>query len=227
MPSGCRQASIASAISAGAVLERRQRARKVGGGENAVADGGEIARTAAADREPRQRAGEIGRRLQSRARVGARRGVVDKARDRVEPLRDRRRIGQRRREPLRQQPRAGRGHGAVDGIEQRAAPLAAERAHQFEVAARGLVDRHGRAGAFAHRRRQRRPLADLRALDIGDAGRRGGQLQPRQRAESLAGRDREKRGQPPLGGGAVEHVAGERRHRRQRRANKAPNSGSP
>ena len=43
----------------------------------------------------------------------------------------------------------------------------------------------------------RRPLADLGTLDIGHAGRRRGQLQPRQRAESLAGRDREKRGQPP------------------------------
>jgi hypothetical protein len=35
----------------------------VGSGNNAVADGGEVARAAAAQREPRQRAGEIGRRL--------------------------------------------------------------------------------------------------------------------------------------------------------------------
>ncbi len=101
-------------------------------------------------------------------------------------------------------------------LEQRAAPLAGKRAHQFEIAARGLVDRHGGAGAFAQRRRQRRALADLRALDVSHAGRGGGQLEPRQRAEGLAGRHREERGQPPLGGGAVEHVAGERRHRRQR-----------
>ena len=95
------------------------------GGEHAVADGGEIARPAAADREPRQRAGKIGRGVE-RARSSARGAAsLDKARDGVEPSRDRRRIGQRRRKPLRQQPRAGRGHGAVDGVEQRAAPLAA------------------------------------------------------------------------------------------------------
>ncbi len=62
--------------------------------------------------------------------------------------------------------------------------------------------------AFAQRRRQRRAFADLRALDVGDAGRGGGQLQPRQRAEGFAGRHREERGQPPLGAGAIEHVAG-------------------
>ena len=43
----------------------RKRAGEIGGGEHAVADGGEIARAAAADRQPRQRAGEIGRRLQA------------------------------------------------------------------------------------------------------------------------------------------------------------------
>ena len=138
-------------------------------------------------------------------------------RDRVVPLRDRRRVGQRRRQPLRQQPRAGRGHGAVDGGEQRAAPLAAERADR----ARDWRGWPGRSASvapsrLAHRRRQRRPLAELRALHIGDAGGGGGQLQPRQRAERLRGRDREIRRQPPLGGGAVEHVAGQRRHRRQR-----------
>ena len=69
--------------------------------------------------------------------------------------------------------------------------------------------------ASRERRRQRRPLAELRALHIGDAGRRGVQLQPRQRAERLGGRDREIIRQPPLGGGAVEHVARHRRHRGQ------------
>ena len=35
--------------------------RKLGGGADAVADGGEVARTAAVDHQPRQRAGEVGR----------------------------------------------------------------------------------------------------------------------------------------------------------------------
>ena len=39
-----------------------QLGRELGGGGDAVADGGEVARAAAADHEARQRAGEIGRR---------------------------------------------------------------------------------------------------------------------------------------------------------------------
>ena len=152
----------------------------------------------------------------SRARISSRAAAsADQHLHRIEPARDRLRIGQRRGQPLREQPRARRRHGAVDGGEQRAAPFAGERAHEFEIGARRLVDRERRAGGLAHRRRQRQPLAELRALDIGDDGGSRGQLEPRQRAERLAGGDREIGGEPPLGGRAVEHVAGERRHRRQ------------
>ena len=198
------------------ILERRQSAGEVGGRQHAVADGGEIARSAAVNGQASQRTRQIGRRLQPRARIGARRNVIDEACDTIEPPPDGLGIGERRRQSLRQQARAGRGDRAVDRVQQRAAPLARKRAHQFEIAAGGLVDRDGCARAFAQRRRQRRAFADLRALDVGDAGRGGGQLQPRERAEGFAGRHREERGQPPLGAGAIEHVAGERRHRRQR-----------
>ena len=47
------------------ILERRQSAGEIGGRQHAVADGGEIARAAAADGQARQRAREIGRRLQA------------------------------------------------------------------------------------------------------------------------------------------------------------------
>ena len=50
-----------------------QRAGELRGRQNAVADGGKIARTAAVDHQPRQRAGEIGRGLEPRAHVAARR----------------------------------------------------------------------------------------------------------------------------------------------------------
>ena len=76
------------------------------------------------------------------------------------------------------------GHGAVDGIEQRAAPFAGQRARQFEIGAGGGIDRHGGAGGFARRRRQRRAFADLGAVDIGDGGGGGGRFQPRHRAAS-------------------------------------------
>ena len=170
------------------LLERRQGARQFGGGDEPVADGGEVARAAARHHQPRQGAGKIGRRREPRAGVGARGDVGDEAGHRVEPAGDRGRIGERRRQSLRQQPRAGGGDGAVDGVQQRTAPLAGERAHQFEIAARGLVDGHAGAGVFVHRRRQRRAAAELRALDVSDASRGRGQLEPREHAEGFAGR---------------------------------------
>ncbi len=107
------------------------------------------------------------------------------------------------------------GHRAVDGIEQRAAPFARQRARQFEIGAGRRIDRHRGAGGFARRRRQRRALSDLGAVDIGDGGGRRGRFQPRHRGEAIHGGDREIIAQPPFGGGAVEDVAGQRRHRRQ------------
>ena len=65
------------------------------------------------------------------------------------------------------------------------------------------------------RRRQRRTFADLGAVDIGDGGGGGGCFQPRHRGKAVHGGDGEIVAQPPLGGGAVEHVAGQRRHRGQ------------
>ena len=216
MPSGRRQACIASAISAGgsfsapsarassaaARMPSRMAARSRGPARPTAMRASARARSGAAAR--RERVSARSRASSTKAPTASSRCAIaagsvsgaDKS--------------------LRKQPRAGGGHAAVDGVQQRAAPLAGQRAHQFEIAARGLVDRHGGAGALAQRRRQRRTLADLRALDVSHAGRRRGQLQPRQRAEGLAGGDREERGQPPLGGGGVEHVARQRRHRRQR-----------
>ena len=59
-------------------------------------------------------------------------------------------------------------------------------------------------------------LADLGALHIGDCGCCGGCFQPRQRAEPVHGGDSKIIAQPPLGGGAVEHIARHRSHSGQR-----------
>ena len=157
-----------------------------------------------------------GNDLQPLAQIGAQRSVVDKRGDGVEALRDRARIGQRSGEPLRQGPRAGRRDRAVDGSEERAAPLAGKGADELEIAARRRVDRERRALRLAHRRRERRALAELRALDIGDHRGRRGELDTRERAEGRGGGDGEEFGKPALGGRAVEHIAGERHHCRQR-----------
>ena len=51
------------------LAERREPRGKFACGKDAVADGGEVARAAAADDNARQRAGEIGRRFQAVAQV--------------------------------------------------------------------------------------------------------------------------------------------------------------
>ena len=69
---------------------------------------------------------------------------------------------------------------------------------------------------FAQRRRERRVLADLGALDIGHCGGGGCQFDARERAERGGGRHAEKRREPAFRRRAVEHVAGHRRQGRQR-----------
>jgi hypothetical protein len=119
------------------------------GGDDAVAQAREIARAAASDRQPRQSARHVGGRAQRGADFVAKRGIGNEGADGIEPPRDHGGVGQRRRQPLRQKARSGCGHGAVDGIEQRAAPFAGQCAGQFEVGTGGGIDRHGGAGGFA------------------------------------------------------------------------------
>ena len=111
--------------------------------------------------------------------------------DRIEPRVDRCGIGQRRHQPLGEQPRAAAGHGAVDRLEQRAVALARQRAQQFEIGARRRVDEQRRARLLALGPRQRRPLGLLRLLDIGDdAGRSPTVRRARKRRSRPASRRR-------------------------------------
>ncbi|MGX1138793.1 hypothetical protein AB7M11_003029 [Bradyrhizobium ottawaense] len=121
--------------------------------------------------------------------------------------------GAARRWASRREPR--RGHRAVDRIEQRAAAFAGERSRQFQIGARGRVDRHRCARGFARGRRQRRMLADLGAVDIGDGCCCCGSLQPCELRQPVHGRDGKVIAQPLLGGGAVEDVARQGCHGRQ------------
>jgi hypothetical protein len=170
-----------AAISGGGASSCEPRQRGIGG-QNAVAQTGEIARAAASDRQPRQRARHVGRGAQrgaesSRAALSATKRAIASSRRAIRAL------------SVSGAPAAApaaairRGHGAVDGIEQRAAPLA------------GSVRVSSRLARVADRspwwcRRPSRdggdsggPLSDLRAVDIGDGRGGGGGLQPRHRAE--------------------------------------------
>jgi len=85
------------------IVELCEQIQRLIGREDAVTKTGQIARAAAADRQPRQRARHVGRGLQHGANVFARGAVGDKCRDRIKPPRDRGRISERRGEPLCQQ----------------------------------------------------------------------------------------------------------------------------
>ena len=103
--------------------------------------------------EPRQRAQEIGRRRQaSRAARRATRGASTKnatASWRRADLVD---VGERARQPLGDQPRAGGRLGQIDGGEHRAGALARKRARQLQIGARRGVDFQACSARPARRR---------------------------------------------------------------------------
>src|SRR5215472_3813787 len=182
------------------VGQARESRREVRRGKDAVANGAEIARPAAADDDTRQCARQIRCAFEPRAQIAARRGIGGECRHRVEPMTDLDWIAQGRGEPLRQKPRPCRGDSAIGGAKERAAPLAGERATKFEIAAGSLVERECRAGGLAHRRSDRRALAELGTLHIGDYGCRGRQFDARECAEGGGGRHAEEAGEPAFRG---------------------------
>jgi hypothetical protein len=103
--------------------------------------------------------------------------------------------------------------GAASRCASSRAPLAGNGADELEIAARRLIDGKRGAGIFARRHRQRRPFAELGALDIGDGGSGGGEFETGEGAERRGRRHAKESREPPLGGGAIEHVAGQRHHR--------------
>ena len=183
-----------------------------GGGET-VADGGEIARAAAVEGEPRQRPGEVGRGGEVAAEPLSEPGVGEHEGDRVEAAGDEGGVGRGTGETAGEQPGAGAGDRAVDRRDQAAAPLAGEGRGELEIGPRRRVDQHDRAGGFGRGRRQRRPHPDLGLLDIGERGGGGGELGPREAAEAVEGLHAETVGEAPFGGGAVEEGRRQRRHR--------------
>ena len=193
---------------------------QVAGGRERVADRREIARAAAAQRDPRQRALRVRTALQGFTHGGAQPLAIDEHADHVEPPVDSHRIGQRRRQPRQQQPGAGAGNGAVDDTDQAALALAGERAGQLQVAASGAVDLHGSPGRQTTRRRESRQATLLRQLDVVDERAERRHFRRRERAEPVERLDAEHRLQPAAAGRLVETA------RRQRRQPSAPLGGA-
>ena len=141
------------------IVRRRQRARRLGdlvGQFPSAASRARKLRAAARPSRIAARSRGPPRSSTSRASERARSGAAascdrtsaraapsrDEQRDRIEPPADRRRIGERRREPLAQEPRARRPSRCGRSrrtSEPRRSPD--ERAHQFEVGARRRIDR--------------------------------------------------------------------------------------
>ena len=131
----------------------------------------------------RRKSGAPRERLRAALRAGAR---LDEKVERIEPLVDRIRVGQRAREPLGEQPRAGGRHGEVDRREQRAFARAARASGSSSRLARvAAIDLEARAARAPRRRRERRPRLELGAPDIGERERRGGDLGAGEGAEAV------------------------------------------
>ena len=114
------------------------------------ADHVEIARAAAVEPEPRKRAKHVGH-AGKRRRGRAARSSCRSTKNSTPSSRavDRSRVGERARQPLGEEPRAGRTPRAVDRGEQRARAAAGGRPKQFEVGARRRIDPHRLAVARA------------------------------------------------------------------------------
>ena len=91
---------------------------------------------AAAERQPAERAGHVRRAAQRRAQPRGGVGLGQQPGPAILPRRDRRRIGQRCREPGREQPRARRGQRALHRGEQRVRGAAVARADDLEAGPR-------------------------------------------------------------------------------------------
>src|SRR5262249_19688149 len=148
-----------------------QLVRKAAGGDDTVADGGEGARAPARNHEPRERAGEIGRRRAgAAAHAGARGGVGHEKSARARARGDGGGICRGGPRARGERARARRRYAAVDGGKELSAALARERAHELEIAAGRLVDRERRSLRLAHGRRQRRAPPPPRAVPAAGAG---------------------------------------------------------
>ena len=178
------------------------------------ADGGEVARPAALQRQPIQSALYVGNAGKRSADPIAERAIAEHLHP-VQPPGDFARIGRGGGKPRGQQPRARAGDGAIDGGQKRSLAPARQRARQFQIAPRGGVDPHPALQFFSDGRAKQRQGALLGDLDVVRDGAEGGDLRPPESSEPVERLHAIQGLQPRLSGGAVET---RRRKRRRRRA---------
>src|SRR5581483_9221036 len=181
-------------------------------------DRAEIAWSAPAQGKARQRASEVGRRLQVLAQGLAKSLLADEISDGVEPRIQSGNVGQRAAEPARKLARTCCRDGAVDGGEQASRPLAPVRADELEIGAGRRIDDEETAGALFPRRAQQRRTADLGDLDVSEETRQRGKLGAAELAEGIERRDSEPLLENALSAKRIEMGARGRRERGARLA---------
>ena len=154
------------------------------GGQHAVTQRGQIARPAPSHRQTRQSARQIGGSAQNAAHIGAQSTVCVEKINGIEPVGNQHHIGQRAGQPLAEQARAARCDRAVERCQQTALFFARQSARQFQIGAGGGIKPHAARQRIRDRHRQRRPRAQLGALDIDDDRGRGDDLGAAERAET-------------------------------------------
>ena len=179
-------------------------------------DRGQIARPAPVQRQPRQRPVHVRHPRQRAAQIRKQPRIPRQRRHRVMARRDQRQIARRRADPAFQQARARRGHGAVDGRQQRSVAPARQGLGQLQIAPGRGVDLHRAARAFAHRRAHQRQAALLRHVQIIDDGAHRGQFGAGEAAEAVQRLDPIQRTQPPRARIAVEGAGMQVGHHRAR-----------
>ena len=183
-------------------------------GVEAVAQRGEIARAAAVDRQPRQRAQEIGRRGERLAQRVAQRRRLDEKGDGVEPFVDRRAdrsSGLASRSAISRAPAGVAVRSMVAISEPARSPASVRVSSRLARVAASIsspAPRARRAGQLEPRQR-----VDLGALEIAERQRRGGDLGAAERAEPLQRVDAVEVLDQPRRRSGVERLARQRRRR--------------
>ena len=173
-----------------------------------IAHGGEVARPAASQAEPRKRALHVGAAAQPLPESAPRALPLDQEADGIQPRGDGGRVGKRRGEARPEKSCARAGDGAVDDREQAAGAAAFQRRRELQVAPGRGVDCHGGTRLGCAEPREPGQIALLGEPEIAEHGARCGELRTGEGAEAVErGQAVERRERAP-GGDAIEERAG-------------------
>ena len=175
------------------------------GGE-AVAELREIARAATPSSEPRQRAGDVGKRFERSARAFAAQLVFVKPTNQRQSCLDRGAVGQGRGNIGAEQASSPGGDAAVNLAEQAPGDTAGRGASQLEALAGRAIDLHMRRARDPLWRVEQNSGAFLGRIQVREETSGGREFGARRRADAVQRRQPEPRLQRSFAGDAVEAI---------------------